>query len=246
MKPSHGILTLKLEQHLLGEQRTIFPTLLWDDDALVLVDAGFPGQYDLIKEACEQAGFATNKLTHIIITHQDIDHIGSLPIFVERAVAPIIVMADELEKPFIQGERRLLKFSDEMIGRLDHLPTEVGAPLKRLIANLPKAGVQEILKDGQTLSFGGGIQIIATPGHTPGHMSIYHQATKTLIAGDALVVHNGELHCSAPESTLDMPQAYTSIKRLTAYDIERVICYHGGMFEVNVNHRIAEIAATEV
>ena len=59
-----------------GMGGAIYPTLTWDEQRLALIDAGFPGQADAIAQAIADAGFQAGRLTHIIITHQDIDHIG--------------------------------------------------------------------------------------------------------------------------------------------------------------------------
>ena len=47
-------------------------------------------------------------------------------------------------------------------------------------------GVDRIVEDGEELPFCGGITVIHTPGHTPGHICLYIGQNKTLIAGDAL------------------------------------------------------------
>jgi len=46
--------------------------------------------------------------------------------------------------------------------------------------------------------------------------------------------------------TFDMPTALLSLKKLVNYDIDRVICYHGGMFGPNASARIAELAALPI
>lgn len=88
----------------------------------------------------------------------------------------------------------------------------------------------------------GGIVVIDTPGHTPGHVSLYHEPSRTLIAGDALVVRDSQLWGADPETTLDRTTAQASIAKLSEFDIESVICYHGGLFSDNVMERLAELA----
>jgi glyoxylase-like metal-dependent hydrolase (beta-lactamase superfamily II) len=76
--------------------------------------------------------------------------------------------------------------------------------------------------------------VIATPGHMPGHISIYLKETKTLIAGDAMVVENGKLTIANPQYTLDMQKAKESISKLLSYEIETVLCYHGGIYSEKI------------
>ncbi|HET7657131.1 MAG TPA: MBL fold metallo-hydrolase [Bacillales bacterium] len=111
-----------------------------------------------------------------------------------------------------------------------------------MLTNPPHAKVDAVLSNEEVLPDFGGITIISTPGHTPGHISLYLNAEKILIAGDALMVEQGQLMLPDPKSTLDMDLAKQSIKKLTNFDIEKVICYHGGLFESNVNHRVRELA----
>jgi glyoxylase-like metal-dependent hydrolase (beta-lactamase superfamily II) len=76
--------------------------------------------------------------------------------------------------------------------------------------------------------------VITTPGHMPGHISIYLKETKTLIAGDALVVENGKLMIANPQYTLDMQKAKESIRKLMSYEIDTILCYHGGVCRENI------------
>jgi glyoxylase-like metal-dependent hydrolase (beta-lactamase superfamily II) len=99
-----------------------------------------------------------------------------------------------------------------------------------------------LIQDGEELPFCGGITVINTPGHTPGHISLYHKPSKTLIAADAMIINEGQLLGPVPEYAVDYPQAVKSISKFTAYDIETVICFHGGLFNKNANQRISELA----
>ena len=87
--------------------------------------------------------------------------------------------------------------------------------------------------------------MIYTPGHTPGHISLYLEKQKTLIAGDILVVDEGKLITSADNLNYDNELNMKSLKKLINYDIETVICYHGGIYKDNVNKRIAELCNGE-
>lgn len=78
--------------------------------------------------------------------------------------------------------------------------------------------------------------------YTPGHICLYLKKYKSLVTGDVLNVIDGELRGPNPEYTFDMRQATESLKKLAKYDIETVICYHGGVFTNNSNEKIAELA----
>jgi glyoxylase-like metal-dependent hydrolase (beta-lactamase superfamily II) len=98
-----------------------------------------------------------------------------------------------------------------------------------------------VVEDREQLPFCGGITIIHTPGHKPGHICLYIQQSKTLIAADALAVESDKLVLPPKSVNLDWRSALSSLGKLTKYDIETVICYHGGIWKGNVSRSIAEL-----
>ena len=106
----------------------------------------------------------------------------------------------------------------------------------------PGLNIDEALHDHDVFSWCGKVEIISTPGHTPGHICLYLHEFKTLIAGDALFLQNGELVISLPMFTYDMEQAKKSVKKLLDYDIEKIICYHGGVYEGNIKEALRKIS----
>lgn len=92
-----------------------------------------------------------------------------------------------------------------------------------------------------SIDFCGGIEIIETPGHMPGHISIYIKESRTLIAGDALVIEDNKLTIANPQYTLDMGEAKKSINKLLNYDIDKIICYHGGVYQTDIKDALENI-----
>ncbi|WP_341302935.1 MBL fold metallo-hydrolase [Lysinibacillus sp. FSL H8-0500] len=214
MKISRGVEILELKFN----GAFIHPTLLWDHEMAVLIDTGFPGQMEDLRVAMDKVGVSFNKLKVVILTHQDIDHIGSLPEILQECGRNINVYAHELDKPYIQGELPLLKDGH--------------------IVNPPKGKVDDTLHDGQELPYCGGIRVIHTPGHTPGHISLYLRQSKTLVAGDSMYSVNGTLEGIHAPTTLDINVARQSLKKYLDLDIECVVCYHGGLSKVNIKEQI--------
>ncbi|MEH7459292.1 MBL fold metallo-hydrolase [Bacillus sp. JJ1127] len=235
MKIENGLSVLELK--IQGFE--LNPTLLWDEKAAILVDTGMPGQLKQIHDAMNDVGVPFEQLKAIILTHQDIDHIGSLPEIQQKADQSIEVYAHELDKPYIEGQLHLMKTDPSKMSKdqWEALP-EV---MQFLYKNPPKAKVNQILKDGQRLPFVGGIEVIHTPGHTPGHISLYSEKHKTLITGDAMVYVGGNLNGPVPRTTPDMKTATESLRRFLEFDIERVICYHGGVCDLNVKEQIEKL-----
>ncbi|MFC7394000.1 MBL fold metallo-hydrolase [Scopulibacillus cellulosilyticus] len=225
MKIANGVEMLELKTDVTGHQMTLHPSLVWDSDNVVLIDAGVPGQADQIRAEMEKAGVSFDKLTTVILTHQDFDHIGSLPEIIQQSKNKIEVIAHEADKPYIEGEKLLMKMDRERAEKMTP----------------PKAKVDKTVADQEELPYCGGIKVIYTPGHTPGHISLYLEKSKTLITGDAIVSENGRLIGPNPPFTPDMDLALQSIKKFTEYDIQSVICYHGGLCTDNVNQQLRDI-----
>lgn len=246
MQIANGIAALPLSTVMMGRTETIYPTLLWDSQSMILVDTGYPGQSDKFRGQFAAAELTGRKLGHIIITHQDLDHIGSLPALLDSASESIEVLASTVEQPYIQGEKRLVKLTPEAIDlAVEALPPEVPnewrQAFRHTLEHPPRAKVDRTVTDGQQLPYCGGITVIGTPGHTPGHISLYHRPSKTLIAADALIVADGQLYGPTPEHAHDLELAEQSLNRFLRYDIETVVCYHGGVYRGNANERIAQI-----
>lgn len=111
----------------------------------------------------------------------------------------------------------------------------------KMLESIESVYIDTTLNDGDTFDWCGGIEIIETPGHMPGHISIYIKESRTLIAGDALVIENNKLDIANPQYTLDMGEAKKTINKLLNYDIDRIICYHGGIYQSDIKRSLENI-----
>ena len=248
MRVAPGIEMLELSAVMMNGPGSLYPTLFWDRKEAVLVDAGLPGMLPQLLEAIKQAGVPQEKLNRIIITHHDLDHIGSLNELQKALTQRVEVLAHAAEAPYIQGERVPIKMSPEMRPRMEammkDMPEEQRLGMMAMMASIRKQNlkVDRRLGDGEELPYCGGIRIIHTPGHTPGHICLYHTASRTLIAGDALFVEDGKLAPAPSFINADNNLAMESIKKLAGFDITNVVSYHGGLFRDDPNRSIAEIS----
>ncbi|ACM12757.1 MULTISPECIES: MBL fold metallo-hydrolase [Bacillus] len=217
MEIAKGVEMLQLE----FQEFIIHPILLWNDEMAVLIDTGFPGQFEDIQVEMERVGVSVDKVKVVILTHQDIDHIGSLPNVLENGVSDIKVYAHELDKPYIEGDLPLLKDVH--------------------VENPPKGKVSDTVIDGQELPYCGGILILHTPGHTPGHISLYLKPSKILVAGDSMYSVNGVLGGVHAPTTLNIMEARQSLKKYLNLDIESVVCYHGGLSKGNIKIQLQNL-----
>lgn len=224
-----------------GGHGMLCPALLWDDENVVLVDACYPLQFDALKTAIECAGFRVEDITTLILTHQDIDHIGCVKELI-AAVPDIQIMAHGEEAPYIDGTKTPIKLA-ALEENVDNLPEN----MKAVYANL-KSGfgnrrfpIGRLLSDGEVLPFCGGVEVLHTPGHTPGHICLFVREGGVLITGDAMNMQRDMLSGPNPQYTQDMKMAIRSLKRLRDYPIEAVLCYHGGVFAGNVEAALEKI-----
>jgi glyoxylase-like metal-dependent hydrolase (beta-lactamase superfamily II) len=240
--PSSGCIPIEIVQNLAGATRVIYPALIWDADGLMLVDAGFPGQGGLIRAAMERAGADFDRLNRVYLTHHDLDHIGSLRELVAARQGRLEVLTHELEKPYIEGTQAPHKLA-HMEANLAALPPEGQAfyPIMKTAFENSHTRVDRTLEDGAELDLCGGVLVIHTPGHTLGHSCLYVRQENTLIAGDALAVDDGRLTLPGSALNYDTLQAQASLRKLSAYPIETVICYHGGMVRGNCTEIIAAL-----
>jgi glyoxylase-like metal-dependent hydrolase (beta-lactamase superfamily II) len=247
MHVAAGVEMLELSAELMSGPGLLCPALLWDRQGAVLIDAGLPGMAGQFLEAIKTAGVSPQQIVAIVVTHHDLDHIGSLGELRQTLPQRIVILSHPEEVPYIQGERPPIKMTPKMMEQMQEqmmtLPEERRQAMRTMMEKMKsqKNLVDGTLADGEILPYCGGIQIIHTPGHTPGHICLYHKASKTLIAGDSLCVEEGRLSPAPAFINADTPLALSSLKRLSQYDIANVIAYHGGLFQDAPNTRIAEI-----
>jgi glyoxylase-like metal-dependent hydrolase (beta-lactamase superfamily II) len=113
--------------------------------------------------------------------------------------------------------------------------------MREALERLEPVRVDEHLEDNARLDLAGGTRVISTPGHTPGHISLYLERSKVLIAGDALRAERGSLNGPNPSMTLDMRAALQSLRTLADLDIDTIVCYHGGVVSEDANGQLQRV-----
>lgn len=210
----------------------IHPVVLADDKNMILVDCGYTGFLPMIEQAMRENDLDCNKLTHVLITHQDHDHMGALSALKDK-YPEIKVVASRKEAPYISGQLKSLRL--EQAEKLqDSLPDDqksFGMEFCRILRNVQPVEVDIEVEDGDLFDWCGGCTILATPGHTPGHISLYVHKNKVLIAGDAAVLENGNLVVANPHFALDLKEAEKSLEKIKTYGAREIVCYHGGVLE---------------
>ena len=89
-----------------------------------------------------------------------------------------------------------------------------------------------------------GLQILATPGHTAGHISVFDAGARVLVTGDAVNRSSGDVAGSNPQYTEDMAKANESAKKLAALDVETVLFGHGDPIQNGGRQVLEKLAKT--
>ncbi|MFT9598631.1 MBL fold metallo-hydrolase [Mesobacillus sp.] len=201
----------------------------------VLIDAGMPRSADEILQAAENLYGENNPPKAIILTHGHFDHVGALVELVERW--DVNVFAHELELPYLSGVKNYPEpdptVDGGLLAKASKLYPNEAIKLGSRVKALPLDG---------TVPEMAGWRWVHTPGHTPGHISLFREADRTLIAGDAFVTVKQESlykvvtqkkEISGPPRYLtpDWTAARKSVEDLFALHPARAITGHGRPME---------------
>ncbi len=208
----------------------IHPVVLIDDKNMILIDCGYTGFLPAVKQAMEGNNLNCADLTHVIITHQDHDHMGALS-ELKQEYPYVKVIASKQESPYISGKLKSLRLeqAEAMQANLPEEQKPFGLEFCNILRNVQPVAVDLEVEDGDAFDWCGGCTIIGTPGHTPGHISVFVNGKKVMITGDAATIDNGKLVIANPQYTLNEKEAEASLQKIRAYGAKEIICYHGGI-----------------
>ena len=196
------------------------PTVIVSGNEVTLVDTGLPGNDEKILAFIEALGHKRGALKHILLTHSDGDHIGSLPALAATSGARVYAQRDEAD--VIEGKRK----------------TRGGQVVSRPVT------VDQIVKEGEVLPIHGGIRVVESFGHTTGHVSYHVLAEDMLIAGDCLNNENG-LSGSPPKYTANIDQAKQTVGKLAELGADSLVFGHGAPIVGGAREKLRAAAASQ-
>ena len=201
------------------------------DNQFVLIDAGMPKSSEKIIEAAKERFGENSRPKAIILTHGHFDHVGAVIELAEYW--DVTVYAHKLELPYLNGMEDYQapdpSVDGGMVAKMSPVFPKKGIDITARLHELPADGSVPYMPD---------FEWIHTPGHTKGHVSLYRNKDKALIAGDAFVtvkqdslynVMTQEKNIYGPPSyfTPDWEAAKASVEKLASVSPEAAITGHG-------------------
>lgn len=197
----------------------------------VLIDAGMPKSAEKIMAAAEGRFGEHHQPQAIILTHGHFDHVGGIIELVKHWNIP--VYAHEQELPFLTGQKNYPEpdptVEGGLVAKMSRLFPNEAIDLGSWVHPLPSNGSVPEMPDWKW---------IHTPGHTPGHVSLFREEDRMLIAGDAFVtvrqdslyqvlVQAQEMNGPPRYFTADWQAAWHSVKHLSELEPNIAITGHG-------------------
>lgn len=141
------------------------------DEQVTLVDVGLRWSTRRVLDALDAVGSGPSAVTRIVLTHAHSDHAGAAAAVARHTGRDLDVHA-----------------ADAAYVRAGQAPpvSGLGRLVPRRAFAFPAAPVGRELQAGELLDVAGGLRVVHTPGHSPGHISLLHEPSRLLITGDAL------------------------------------------------------------
>jgi glyoxylase-like metal-dependent hydrolase (beta-lactamase superfamily II) len=184
--------------------------LVREENGFTLVDTTLGGGAEALIAAAEEAGGAIRR---IALTHGHGDHVGSLDALKERLGGSVEVLMPELDARIHAGEKVV---EGKVRGSWPKLET---------VPDVRLSGGDRV----------GSLEVLATPGHSPGHVGFLDTRDRTLIAGDVFTAY-GHLAVTshfylrfpfAAMATWDRAKDVESAQNLRAHDPPLLVVGHG-------------------
>lgn len=221
---------MEIAPHVHAVQLRGASAFLLTEDRLTLIDAGLAGSKPALDRYLGRIGRVMDDLERIVCTHGHPDHVGGAREIADAAAAEIYIHPTDLEGVGLTVRKALAAPPGESVrGRL-------------LQAMTPHPGTAVALNDGDVLPVLGGLEVIHTPGHTPGSICLFARGPRILFTGDVLQVRRSKLAFASPIFSHDHALARASVRRLAGLDVDMIVFSHFRPMRDGASDALAELA----
>lgn len=180
-----------------------------------LVDTCFTCSIPMFDSYLSDAGIDIHDINRIVLTHLHPDHVEAANTLKRKTGAKIY--SHWIEASYLSHELQYNGPPDRVA--LEHVLKIMGTSIDKVTEKFGNLTVRpividELLKDGDMI--GNTLQVIHTPGHTPGHISLYDKEHRILIGGDVLfnsILNTDGLFVPPPHVTKDWDTSILSAKK---------------------------------
>ena len=188
------------------------------EEELTLIDSGLRGSSPHIIDFIHHLGRSPEEISLIILTHNHLDHVGAVAELKQLTSAKVAIHKADISDIENQPPRT---------GARQRKPLNPLSTTLRSVFSIKFGDVDIQLVDGEVLKPLGGLEVIHTPGHTPGSISLFSRQNKLLVVGDALRKRRKILQLPPKMASSDLAQAIDSIKRIAQLDFDILCLGHG-------------------
>jgi glyoxylase-like metal-dependent hydrolase (beta-lactamase superfamily II) len=196
-----------------------------EGDEVTLIDSGHASSPPGIDRALGAMGLDPERIRRIVCTHGHPDHAGGARTFADRGVEVLIHPLDaaNLDVTYRDAARHPSR------GRI-------------FAAMTPPLGSFTPIVDRDVLPLLGGLEVVHTPGHTPGSVCLYSRRDRLLFVGDTLQRRFGRVSFASGLYSDDPAQARRSTQRLAELDVMTIVFSHFAPLTENAGATLADLA----
>jgi len=197
---------------------------------LVLIDTGMPGNSNKIINYVKGLGKNAADIKYVILTHADIDHIGSAAEVKKLTGAQLVIHANDA--PMLAGK-----------SRMKIIKGPIGLLMKMMLTFMRFRPVEAdiIIKEDTEIA---GFKVVHTPGHTGGSISLY-QPGKLIFVGDALKSDSkGNPKFPSRLLSADIVKTTVSLMAIAELAFDLLLPGHGAPVKDNASARVKNLLKT--
>lgn len=188
------------------------------EQKITLVDTGLRESASLIMDFIRHIGRSPEEVELVILTHNHIDHMGGMAEIKKNTGARVAIHNADI------GERTHPPAADSRYRE----PLSILKSKLQSVFSVLSDDVDIVLEGSEVLNCLGGLEVIHTPGHTPGSISLYSRHHRMMITGDLIRKRRNTLMLPPRMVSSNLAENRESVRKLTGYEFD-ILCFGHGL-----------------